>query len=281
VGTSEQALSDTIRQTEAVERALLNDLPYWALILLIVGIVVLVALGGFALTRTRLSRWSSEASSQTVIGVTAIAMTFFALLLALVIVDLYTAFKNAEADVTTEANTLAKIIQDADAFPPPNEEAVRQAVDNYVREVRDQEFPAMRDGREPPNIPAQLLRISVALRGYTPENQTQISFYDSAVSQVNDLVDERDDRVSTADSAVPGALTALLLVLGAVSLVTTFFVRTHHHSLDLVLVFSIAIIIGLGIVTTLILEYPFSGSIAVSSAPFQHVATFSGLTQGP
>jgi uncharacterized membrane protein len=120
-----------------VGRALLNDLRSWALILLIVGIVALVALGGFVLTRTRLSRWSSEPSSQTVIGVTAIAMTFFALLLALVIVDLYTAFKGAEDDVTKEANTLAKIIQDADAFPPPHEEAVRQAVHNYVKEVRD------------------------------------------------------------------------------------------------------------------------------------------------
>jgi hypothetical protein len=264
-----------------MSRLLLNSLPDWALILIFVGVVVLIAVAGLAAVRIWLPTWKDEESSQTVVGVGAIAMTFFALMLALVIVDLYTSYKEASADVTKEANTLIKIIQDADAFPPDHEEAVRQAVQNYVREVRDDEFPALRDGHEQDRSPAQLLEISVALRNFTPDNQTQVSFYDSAVSQVNDLVAERDDRISNADSSVPGSLTGLLLVLGVVSLASSIFLTTHHPGLDVVLVLSIAIIIGLALVTVLILEFPFSGSIAVSSDPLAQVATFSGLTQGP
>ena len=264
-----------------MSRLLLNSLPDWALILLFVGVVVLIGLGGLVFVRARLSGWRDEQSSQTVVGVGAIAMTFFALVLALVIVDLYTAYKQASADVTKEANTLIKIIQDADAFPPDHEEAVRLAVHNYVNEVRLNEFPALRDGHEQDRSPSQLLDISVALKNYTPDNQTQISFYDSAVSQVNDLVAERDDRISNADSSVPGSLTGLLLVLALVSLGCAIFLTTHHFGLDVVLVLSIATIIGLGLVTVLILEFPFSGSIAVSSDQLAQVARFSGLTQGP
>jgi hypothetical protein len=51
--------------------------------------------------------------------------------------------------------------------------------------------------------------------------------------------------------------------------------------LDVILVLAVSIIIGLGLVTVLILEYPFSGSIAVSDEPFRFVSTFSGLTTGP
>jgi hypothetical protein len=121
----------------------------------------------------------------------------------------------------------------------------------------------------------------VALRSFTPQNQTQTSFYDSAVSQVNDLIADRDTRVSDADSSVPGALIALLLVLSAISFTTVMFLKVHHPGLDLVLVISISLIIGLGLATVLILEYPFSGSIAVSSDPFNQVLALSALTLGP
>jgi hypothetical protein len=255
--------------------------PAWALVIIFVVVVVVIGVGGMVLVQTRLSAWRSEASSQVVLAVSAIAMTFFALVLALVIVDLYQSYTTAEADVTRESNTLIKVVQDADAFPIPQEEVVRQAVHNYVREVEEQEFPALREGRAAPRSPTQLLQISVALKGYNPQTQSQISFYDSAVSQVNDLVAERSDRVSSADSAVPVPLDGLLLVLGAVSLGTTLFLKTHHPGLDVILVLAVCIIIGLGLVTVFILEFPFSGSIAVSDEPFRFVTTFSGLTRGP
>lgn len=265
-----------------MDRDLLNALPDWALILLFVGVAVLVGLvGAILVRRTRLTAWRDEESSQVVVGITAIALTFFALVLALVLVDLYANYKDASGNVTNEANTLVKVIQDADAFPPAQEEAVRAAIHSYVKEIRDHEFPALRAGHEEERSPVQLLRISAALRRYTPQTRTQISFYDSAVSAVSDLVVQRNARVSSANSFVPEALKVLLLVLGAVSLVTALFLKTHHRGLDDVLVVSVAVIIGLGLVTGLILEYPYSGSIAVSSAPFGQVATFSALTQGP
>lgn len=100
-----------------MDRALLNALPDWALILLFVIVAVLIGLGGAILVRrTRLAAWRDEESSQVVVGITAIALTFFALVLALVLVDLYANYKDASGNVTNEANTLVKVIQDADAF---------------------------------------------------------------------------------------------------------------------------------------------------------------------
>jgi hypothetical protein len=265
-----------------VSRALLNSLPEWALIALFLSVTGLVAFACFVLIRrTKLSAWRDETSTQSVVGITAIAMGFFALVLALVLVDLYANYKDASSNVTNEANGLITVIQDADAFPRGEEDAVRHAVESYVQEIRDREFPALRDGHEPHRSPAQLLRLSTVLRKYTPKTQTQISFYNSAVSQVNSLVAERNARVNSANSFVPGALSVLLIVLAVVSLITALFIKTHHPGLDAVLVVSVGFIIALGLVTVLILQYPFSGSIAVSSDPLREVSVFASLTHGP
>lgn len=248
-------------------RTLLNALPDWALIPIFVIVAVGITLAGLAVVRILIPSWRDEASSQVVLAATAIVMTFFALLLALVIVDLYTSYKDASADVTAEANTLDKIVQDSSAFPQPQQQSVKRAVGEYVVEVRDHEFPALKDGQQDPRMDAKLAEISAALQSYQPVSQTQISFYNSATSQVNDLVSERHTRVSGAESSVPGALLALLLVLAVVTLATTIFLKTHNAGLDFTLIVSISVIVGLGLATVLILQYPYSGSIAVSSDP--------------
>jgi hypothetical protein len=265
-----------------VGRALLNSLPDWSLIVLFLAVTGLIAFAGFVLIRrTRLAAWRDEASTQSVVGITAIAMGFFALVLALVLVDLYANYKDASNNITSETNGLITVVQDADAFPRSEEDAVRRAVQDYVREIRNREFPALRDGHEQHRSPAQLLRLSTILRHYNPKSESQIAFYNSAVSQVNRLVAERNARVNSANSFVPGALTVLLFVLAAVSLVTALFIKTHHPGLDAVLVVSVGFIIALGLVTVLILQYPFSGSIAVSSDPLRDVTAFASLTHGP
>lgn len=52
-----------------------------------------------------------------------------------------------------------------------------------------------------------------------------------------------------------------------ISIITSLFLKTHHGGLDVILVVSLASVVGLALATVLILEYPFSGSIAVSSDP--------------
>ncbi len=240
------------------------------MILIFVAVAVLLAVGGIVLLQRFLPAWRDESSSQVVLAVTAIVMTLFALLLALVVVDLHSSYKDASNNVSDEANSLNKIEQDADAFPDAQKGSVEKAVADYIVEVRDHEFPALRAGREDQRAEQRLLQISTALRGYTPQTQTQITFYDSAVSRVNDLVSQRQSRVAAAESSVPGTLVALVLVLGVMSIGTSVFLKTHHPGLDLILVVSLAAVVGLALATVLILEYPFSGSIAVSSDPLTH-----------
>jgi hypothetical protein len=60
-----------------------------------------------------------------------------------------------------------------------------------------------------------------------------------------------------------------MILLAVLTLLTSVLIRTHQLAIDLVLVVFVAIVVGGGFVTAAVLEYPFSGSIAVSSEAYE------------
>jgi hypothetical protein len=119
-----------------VLRDLLNDIPEGVLALVFIGGLVLLTVGAFLLVSRYLSSWRDHGAPEVVLEVAAMGMTLFALVLAFVVVNLYSDYTSASADVTDEANALGALVQDARAFPPEAQRAVNQSVARYVREVR-------------------------------------------------------------------------------------------------------------------------------------------------
>jgi hypothetical protein len=252
----------------SISRTLLNSMPDWQLFFGCVALVVVAALVGLAATRRYLASLRTTADAGVVAAVTAIAMTLFAFVLAFGVVSLYDQFNTAENSVTGEASDLAQIVRDGMSFPGVTRDRVDQAVKNYIVEVRDREFRLMRDGREDARAEVLFDRLFTALQRYEPRTQSQVAFYGSAVQELNDAVTHRRDRHAEMNAALPKAFATLIVLTAIVSVVTTFFVATKSSALELVLVASVAIIVGAGLLTVLLLQYPFSGSVAVSSQPY-------------
>ena len=59
-----------------------------------------------------------------------------------------------------------------------------------------------------------------------------------------------------------------MLLLAILTLATSLFIETHYRRLDLAIVTVIAVVVSAGLLTAVILQYPFSGSIAVTAEPF-------------
>ncbi len=90
--------------------------------------------------------FDAEVSSQ-MLGVVA---ALFGLLLAFIVVIQYQNFGDAEGSVTQEADALAAIVRDSDAFRGPGGGRVRLAVGPYVRAVSTTSGPGCaRAGRAP------------------------------------------------------------------------------------------------------------------------------------
>lgn len=260
-------------------RDLLNTLPEWAIALCFVGGSVALTLGAFTLASRYLSSWRDAAAVEGILGVGAMVMTLFALVLAFVVVNLYSDYQSASGDVTDEANALGAIVQDSRAFPPADRRAVELAVADYISEVRNHEFDTLADGRSDPHADSRVVGIVDALQAYAPRTSTQRTFYAAATDQLNVFLAERENRVAKAETSIPGPLLALLIFLAITTVAVFLFVRTHHHKLDVALVVVVAVVVGAGLLTALILQYPYSGSIAVKSDAFTQ-GTLAELPQG-
>ena len=248
-------------------RDLLNHLPDWALALIFVVGTVIVVVAAFALVCRFLSAWRAERSSQTIAGVAAMVITIFALVLAFVIVNLYNSYVSATNNVAAEATSLTELVQDARGFPSAAQARVDRAVGRYVADVR-REFRALRAGHPDPRAQQELDDIFHALESYTPATFPQQQFYVSATEQLHMIVQERESRIDAAETSIPKPLLQLMLLLAVLTLATSLFIQTHYWRVDLAIVATIAVVVSAGLLTAVILQYPFSGSIAVTAEPF-------------
>src|SRR5262249_32596276 len=151
----------------------------------------------------------------------------------------------------------------------------------YVQAVRDREFRAMRGGNADPSAARALDRVFGAVQSTQPTTHVQVKFYDVAVASLGRGLDERHKRLAKAGESLPQAFWILIILTAAASLATTFFLKVETVGLEAFIVAAVAVVIGVGILTTLLLEYPFSGSVAVSSDPFTQGVLSSGPWSGP
>ena len=253
----------------ALGRDIDNHVADWVLALIIVGGSVILTLLGYALVQRFLHAWRSESSSQTVAGITAMVMTMFAVLLAFVIVNLYNSYDSASANVGLEATSLSDLVRDAGNFAPAARRNIERAVARYVVEVREGEFATLRHGRADPRTAQRLDDLFHAVQSYEPATNAQQSFYRAALDQLHAIADERESRLQAAETVIPDPLLYLLILLAALTLASSLFIDTHHDGLDVAVVVTLAVVVSAGMFTALILQYPFSGTIAVSSEPFE------------
>ena len=244
-------------------------MPAWALFLTLVGGVLVVSILGLLFTRRFLGHWRSSVDSGVVAGVAGMVLTLFALVLAFAIVTLYDQHQGARDNVAREANDLAQIDRDSYVFPLEAQKRVHAAVKAYVKEVHDREFKLMHDGGQDPDTSRLVTGIFAALQAYTPDTETRIAFYNSAVVQLNDAVAQRRSRLGQVNAALPGPFSALLFLTAIVSIAMTCFLTTENTRVEFILVTCVAIVVGAGMLTALLLQFPFSGSVAVSSEPFR------------
>jgi ABC-type multidrug transport system permease subunit len=63
-----------------------------------------------------------------------------------------------------------------------------------------------------------------------------------------------------------------MILLAVLTLAITLLIVTHHRAVDVTIIVTVAIVISSGLFTAEILQYPFSGTIAVKSDPFNSPA---------
>ena len=250
-------------------RTVVDTVPTFVLVLAVVGLVVgLVLTAVWAVRRfvpaTR-EGFDAEVSSQ-MLGVVA---SLFGLLLAFVVVIEFQAFSSAGDTVQTEADGLAAITRDSRSFDGRGGEAVRAAIGVYLRAVVNEEWALMRKGNDSQAAWDAMNGLFAAMQAATPTAGAQQSFYDDSVRRLNVVLDARRDRlVASSDSDLPLVIAALIVVGSVVILVYVTLVGSRSVAFHMIGAGSIAVVVGFSLVVLVLLQFPFSGGLAVDAKPF-------------
>jgi hypothetical protein len=195
-----------------------------------------------------------------------------------VIVSEYGSFKDAGKIVRTEATSLAEVIRNTQSFPDAPRARIRAAVAAYGNEVVQDEWPLMEQGTGSTAASGLLDGIQHALASFDPTTESEKAFYGSAVSNFDDVVSGRRDRLQAARDHIPGPLLALLFAGAVVFIATMLVFSSARDSLLVTLILLLAAVVGAGLFATVVLDYPFSGSLAVSPDAF-HEGALQGLVR--
>jgi len=259
-------------------RSLVDSVPVWGLVLVFVGGAILFGVLGFGLVRRIGFRSPSTGMDTMVSAFSTRATTLFGILLVFVIVSEYGSFQGAGRRVRTEATGLAEIVRNTQAFPSAAQARIRDAVAAYADEVVHREWPLMADGKESDTASARLDGIQRAIAAFNPTSESDKSFLGGAVSNFDLVVTARRDRIDSSKEHIPAPLLALLFAGAAVFIATMFVFSAARDSLLLSLIVLLAALVGAGLFATVVLDYPFSGSLAVSPDAF-HEGALKGLVR--
>ncbi|MGY3339530.1 hypothetical protein ACVW0K_005629 [Streptomyces filamentosus] len=252
---------------------LLNHLSSFSLALLLVGGTVVLAVTGSVLLRRRHPSLAGGEHNDMV-GVTlGMFGAIYGIILAFVIVTLWTQLESTQTIVAAEATDAALIARDAAAFPPEVRSGLDAALSDYVHAVVEKQWPLMREGR--PQYGAterSLVAAFEVLQVYDPKTPREEVFYEEAVSHLNDVAAQRRARITMAEQELPPLLQVLAFGGALVLVPLTFLYGMRRLRIQLLFVASVAALIGFSLLLVLVLDRPFSGELSVSPAPYKEGA---------
>jgi Protein of unknown function (DUF4239) len=251
-----------------MDRWLLNTLPTWGLVLLVVGGAVTLAVGGFLLMRRFVPSLGAHADSRSLSSAFGMASGLFSFVLAFTIGQLYNNFTRANGNAKQEATVVAQVLRTSAGLGGPLGKTVRIEMLDYAHEVRTHEWELMEHGRGSLAAWRQVNDVYRTLERHRADAGSN-PYYSQTLQRVNDLVVARRTRLDDANLSLPPVFQIMLLLGAILALSTTFYFKPFGEGIQIAMIGAAASLIGTAMLVALMLDYPYSGSIAVSSAPFK------------
>jgi len=201
----------------------------------------------------------------------AVLGVVYAVLLGFTAIIVWEQFRHAEQVVEREANSLGDLYRNAQVFPFDVRRQVESQVSAYARLVVEKEWPAMAEGKESPEAWETYNQLWRTYQDFKPQDDHQRVWYAESVRRLNELGDHRRDRLVNAHSAVPGIIWVVLLGAGAITIGFTFLFGTPNAWAHGLMIFGLAITIGVVLLSIFALEHPFGGITRVKPEAFEQL----------
>ena len=198
------------------------------------------------------------------------AGTIYAVLLAFVVIAVWEAYDAANANTSEEASTLATMYRQTAGMPRDEQREMRRLLREYTDAVVAQEWQiqAKTGGASPAarHLIAEIYRVFGKLAPAEAAAPISVEF----LRTFSIVAADRNRRTLEAEERLPRILWFVLLLGAAIVIGMTFFLYMEVFSLHYVLSAAMAIMIGMLLIMTYLLDRPFTGPLAVDASSFEH-----------
>jgi hypothetical protein len=234
----------------------------------VLGVAAAAAVG--AILVHRYSSAEGRSSNDAIGQVFTIVGGLHAVLMAFILISLFDAVSSVRDDTQTEANSLVAVYWAADALPEPARGQIQEQSRAYARTVIDQEWPNLRNGDQVGRTGWDTLdRLRATISGVTISSDWQAARKEEAASQLWNLYQARQARLTAAESAGVSTVVWLALIAGSImSIGLPYLLDGPKLFTRIIIMSTLAGAIALMLFAIYQLQNPFSGGAQVEPDAF-------------
>jgi hypothetical protein len=208
----------------------------------------------------------------------AIISVTYAVLLAFIAVATWESYSHAQEIVDREADFVGNIYRDSEGLPMEMGREVRTELQEYVRLVVEQEWPAQQRGVTPSAGWQPLHKLHASIATMRPQNTGESVIEAELLRTLNELYSARASRLSAVEGHIPDVVWWIILLGGMITTGYTYLFGFHDFRMHLVMTAAVSATLALVVVLIMALDWPFRGEVSISSDAFTKVeASWSDL----
>jgi len=257
-----------------LQQWILLNIPTWVIATVMLAIAVGTSVGGVLLVRRQVDIRKFKEHHDIAGPIFSTIGVIYAVMLAFVLVIVWQDFDKAQNNTVQEANYFVDIYRDTSGLPEPFRSQFREANANYLNAVIKYEWPEMQRGEKSMEAQALANKVWDLTSTFDPKTAREKIFFSEMLRKMNDAVEMRRQRLQDARSGLHPSLWFVLLLGGIITVVFTFFFGSQNLYAQLTMTMLLAVLIVLIIFTILIMDYPYSGDLSISVAPFQQALEY-------
>lgn len=247
------------------------DLPMFVAGPGIVAVLILFSVIGLRLTRRcLLSRMRIDPEDgDFASGMVQAVMTIYALVLALIAVNVWQTYNSVSNTLTQEAASLGALYRDVSGYPEPVRSQLQEQLREYVNYLIHDIWPVQRRGEFPTGGIHRIDEFEKRLVAFEPVTEGQKILHTETLREFDEMLLLRRERLDAVLTTLPSVLWVVVIVGALLGITSSFFFRINDERYHRALVVLLAALIGLVIFIIVELDRPFRGDLGLRPNSYQ------------
>ena len=198
-------------------------------------------------------------------------LTLYGITLGLIAVTTWETSSRVSSIASQEAATIAALYRDLSGFTSPVGAELQAQLRDHTRYVIEKAWPAQRRGEIIEEGNSRLNEFQRLLYAHEPTTDGQRTLHAEALKAFNAMIELRRERAEAVDIGVPGEMWAVILLGGALTILSSFCFQVKELQFHMLLSTSVAVMVGLLVYLIAALDRPYRGAVSVEPTAYQIV----------